>query len=276
MSSPSSTNSGKRRMRTSNPTPPKREDKRSRTDVMDQQYIDVSSHTAEAVHTLLPQFTISDEDIQKIADAVKSNIITDITNLIRSHTEPLLEQIDQLKYENKKLREDVDAVEQYGRRSLIRISGVPEPNDERNTTEVVRKIISDIDPEFKGVDILRSHRVGKLSDPDDNSDPKHRQIIVRLSEPGVKFRILKCRKHLKENANFKSVYINEDLTMLRNNILYHCRKLLKKNKIKQLWATNGKIYMLDKHDQYYDVTTTTRFVQAVDKLDPSYTTPDGW
>ncbi|CAC5407626.1 unnamed protein product [Mytilus coruscus] len=131
MSSPSSTNTGKRRMRTRNPTPPKREDKRPRTDVMDQRYIDVSSHTAEAVHTLLPQFTISDEDIQKIADAVKSNIITDITNLIR---------------------EDVDAVEQYGRRSLIRISGVPEPNDERNTTEVVRKIISDIDPEFKGVD----------------------------------------------------------------------------------------------------------------------------
>ncbi|CAC5426687.1 unnamed protein product [Mytilus coruscus] len=181
-----------------------------------------------------------------------------------------------MKYENKKLREDVDAVEQYGRRSLIRISGVPEPNDERNTTEVVRKIISDIDPEFKGVDILRSHRVGKLSNPDDNSVPKHRQIIVRLSEPGVKFRILKCRKNLKETANFKSVYINEDLTMLRNNILYHCRKLLKKNKIKQLWTTNGKLCMLDKQDQFYDVTTTTRFVQAVDKVDPSYNTPDGW
>ncbi|CAG2225907.1 unnamed protein product [Mytilus edulis] len=228
MSSPSSINSGKRRMRTNNPTPTKREDKLhvSRTDVMDQQYIYVSSHTAEAVHTLLSQFTISDEDIQKIADAVKSNIITDITNLIRSHTEPLLDQIDQLKYENK----------------------------------ILEKI---------------SHRVGKLSDPDVNSDPKHRQIIVRLSEPGVKFRILKCRKHLKENANFKSVYINEDLTMLRNNILYHCRKLLKKNKIKQLWTTNGKICTLDKHDQYYDVTTTSRFVQAVDKLDPSYTTPDG-
>ena len=53
--------------------------------------------------------------------------MTDITNLVLSHTQPLREEIDKLKYENRKLREDLDSVEQYGRRSLIRISGIPEP-----------------------------------------------------------------------------------------------------------------------------------------------------
>jgi hypothetical protein len=52
--------------------------------------------------------------------------MTDITNLVLSHTQPLGEEIDKLKYENRKLREDLDSVEQYGRRSLIRISGIPE------------------------------------------------------------------------------------------------------------------------------------------------------
>jgi hypothetical protein len=64
---------------------------------------------------------------KQIADAVKDNIMTDITNLVLSHTQPLREEIDKLKYENRKLREDLDSVEQYGRRILIRISGIPEP-----------------------------------------------------------------------------------------------------------------------------------------------------
>jgi hypothetical protein len=48
--------------------------------------------------------------------------MTDITNLVLSHTQPVREEIDKLKYENRKLREDLDSVEQYGRRSLISIS----------------------------------------------------------------------------------------------------------------------------------------------------------
>ena len=57
-----------------------------------------------------------------------------------SHTQPLREEIDKLKYENRKLREDLDSVEQYGRRRLIRISGIPDPEGERDTTDLVRKL----------------------------------------------------------------------------------------------------------------------------------------
>jgi hypothetical protein len=76
--------------------------------------------------------------------------------------------------------------------SLIRISGIPEPTEEGDTTEKVRKIISDIDPSYEITNIIRSHRVGK---PDEKAAAvvKHRQIIVRLSDPGVKFRILKYK-----------------------------------------------------------------------------------
>jgi hypothetical protein len=38
---------------------------------------------------------------------------------------------------NRKLKNEVDALEQYGRRSLIRISGIPEPTEEGDTTEKV-------------------------------------------------------------------------------------------------------------------------------------------
>jgi hypothetical protein len=46
----------------------------------------------------------------------------------------------------------------------------------------------------------------------DNLGESSNQIIVRLSEPNVKLRILRCGRNLKKNENYKSVNVNEDLT----------------------------------------------------------------
>jgi seryl-tRNA synthetase len=105
---------------------------------------------------------IPDEDIQKIADAVKSKLSEDIVKIINEKTAPLITKIDNLEKENRKLKNEVDVLEQYGRRSLIRISGIPEPTEEGDTTEKVRKIISDIDPRYEITNIIRSHRGGAV------------------------------------------------------------------------------------------------------------------
>jgi hypothetical protein len=125
------------------------------------------------------QFAISDEDIQKIANAVKSKLSEDIVKIINEQTAPLITNIDNLEKENRKLKNEVDALEQYRRRSLIIISGIPEPTEEGDTTEKVRKMTSDIDPRYEITNIICSHRVGK---PDEQAAAvvKHRQIIVRL------------------------------------------------------------------------------------------------
>lgn len=81
------------------------------------------------------QFAISDEDIQKIADAVKSKLSEDIVKIINEKTAPLIRKIDNLEKENRKFKNEVDALEQYGRRSLIIISGISEPGEEGDTTE---------------------------------------------------------------------------------------------------------------------------------------------
>jgi hypothetical protein len=164
------------------------------------------------------QFAISDEDIQKIAYAVKSKLSEDIVKIINEQTASLITKIDNLEKENSELKNEVDALEQYGRRSLIRISGIPEPTEEGDTTEKVRKIISDIDPRYEITNIIRSHRVGK---PDEQAAAvvKHRQIIVRLTDPGVISRILKCGENLKENSEYRHVYINEDPTNAQYNLL---------------------------------------------------------
>lgn len=259
----------KRLIRTSNPTPPKSEKpgKKLRTDMSDTE--DMDDQSPETSETSLKQNRISEEDVQRIANAVKATILKDVHKLIELETKPLLNTIKDLHNENQKLREDLDSLEQYGRRNLIRISGIPEIEAETDTTPVIEKLLSEIDPEFKPEEIIRSHRVGTQ-----RGRAKPRQIIVRLPDPNTKFRLFKCRKNLKHSREFKSVYINEDLTLLRSKLLYHARKLYKNKKIKHLWTTNGKILMKDNDGTLYNTSTIESFVDTAMKLDPSYTIPE--
>lgn len=260
-----------RLQRTSNPTLPEPESSKKYK-------IDMSQNNSEMDFNItdLPiprQFAISDEDIQEIADAVKYKLWEDIVKIINKKTAPLITKIDNFEKQNRKLKNEVDALEQYGRRSLIRISGIPEPAEEGDTTENVRKIISDIDPRYEITDIIRSHRVGK---PNEQAAAvvKHRQIIVRLSDPGVTFRILKCGKNLKENSWYRHVYINEDLTVPRSTICYHARLLVKRRKAKNIWTTNGKISLKDTIGEIHNISTNDAFLTTARKVDPTFVKPE--
>ena len=113
----------------------------------------------------------------------------------------------------------------------MRLSGIPEPVGEVDTTETVCKLISEIDPEYKPTVVIRSHKVGKISQPG-SFNRKTRQIIVRLAVPSVKMRLLISRKNVERKPHsFKSVYINEELTGKHTKIFYHARQLLKSKKI---------------------------------------------
>ena len=72
--------------------------------------------------------------------------------------------------------------------------------------KVINKPIkfSEIDPELPPTDIKRSHRVRKLGDIRDHNHARPRPISVRLINPIVKRRILKCRIiffNLTQNTN---------------------------------------------------------------------------
>ena len=180
-------------------------------------------------------------------------------------TQPLIEKINVLEKVNRQLTNDLDNREQYGRRSLIRISGIPEPVGEVDTTETVRNLISEIGSEYKPTDVIRSHRVGTISQPG-SFNSKTRQIIVRLADPSVKMRILRSRKNLRKSRNFKSVYINEEITRTRTKIFYHARQLLKTKQIENLWTTNGKIIMKEVNGTINETNTPEAFRTLVERL----------
>jgi alanyl-tRNA synthetase len=102
----------------------------------------------EFAQPLLSQkMSITEEDIIEISKVVKDEILADINKLIHARTEPLVQKISKLETENKQLEKDIDALEQYGRHSLVRISGLSERATGDETTTAVRKIMSEIDPD---------------------------------------------------------------------------------------------------------------------------------
>jgi hypothetical protein len=63
---------------------------------------------------------------------------------------------------------------------------------------------------------------------------------VGLSDPGIKVWTLKCGKNLKENPEYRHVYINEDLTVKRSTICYNARQLVKRRKAENVWTSIEK------------------------------------
>jgi len=58
----------------------------------------------------------------------------------------------------------------------------------------------------------RAHRIGKPS------NQYSRQIIVRLNSPGIKHRILKTAKNLKDLPSYSHDRLIEDLTAMRSKL----------------------------------------------------------
>ncbi|VDI79352.1 Hypothetical predicted protein [Mytilus galloprovincialis] len=62
------------------------------------------------------------------------------------------------------IKSDMDALEQYSRRDLIRINGIPDGGiyeSSLQTNELVKELIKTIDEDLTPEDIIRSHRIGK-------------------------------------------------------------------------------------------------------------------
>ena len=115
---------------------------------------------------------VSNEALAK----VEENIISTI-NYLKEETINLKDIVFKtLQEENKKLREkcskldndvmpnesSVNALEQYGRRNNIVVSGIPAHVSERDLEETVTSVLSDIAVNVSPNDAEACHRIGKL------------------------------------------------------------------------------------------------------------------
>lgn len=145
--------------------------------------------------------------------------------------------IDELKRRVDTLESSNDALEQYQRRNSLRISGLPEDDNEdvlSRSLNIINNTMK-VDPPIHEDDIDRVHRIGRR----DSNKP--RPIIIKFSTYRMRHRVMQKRRNLK-NSNY---FINEDLTKQRSQLLYKSRMAKKQGFIKDCWTHDGAIVFKD-------------------------------
>lgn len=154
-----------------------------------------------------------------------------------------LQSLHQLETDGQQAKalEEVDRLEQYGRRDNIRIFGLEETRGEDTTNKVV-ELAADMGLAISANDISVSHRL-PTSGRRSGSKKTSRPIIVKFVRRSTKQAVMKNKKELRRKENRKNVYVEEDLTPLRNRIV---RALREDSAVKTVWSIDGRIFAIRK------------------------------
>lgn len=163
-----------------------------------------------------------------LVDAIRSDVI-----------DHLQSRIDSLEYR-------IDEMEQYSRRTCLKISGIPEPRSNTNNEDTDSKVLSVIndiilrsnDRKLSLREIGRTHRVGE------RKSGKIRDIIIRFISYRDRALVFSNKKNLKgsndQNTDSK-LYVNEALTAKRAGLFKKTRQLKRDKLIGNCWTHDGKI-----------------------------------
>ena len=150
----------------------------------------------------------------------------------------------------------IDQLEQYSRRTSVRISGVKEPDVGEDLTVVITNILGNNNPDmprFTMTDVNRAHRVGQRKRQDSHPDqPQHpRQILVQFKDYDGKLNAMRARKRIRETM--PHVFIHEDLTQFRAALLYKARQAKRQHDIVDCWSFDGRIVIKDANNKIHTI-----------------------
>ncbi|KAK6168719.1 hypothetical protein SNE40_019905 [Patella caerulea] len=217
----------------------------------------------------------------KLNEITMENIKLDIVNTINERIRNLEKQISDITSENTKLKLQVDVItnqnnqletelqdtkdvaalslqkvndlEQWTRRSSVRIYGLPD-NQKESFTESINKSLDVFDkigvqmpPEH--IDI--AHRLGPFK------VGKCRGIIVKFMSRKDKLHVIKNRRNLKGS----NITIREDLTRINAQLLH---KTLNSPLVSQTWSIEGVIYAKLVNEKIIKVYQHTNIEKALD------------
>ena len=207
------------------------------------------------------------EDKLYTKDLEIAELRIDLTKAV-STIESLTEKVE--KIESDHCSERIDELDQYGRRSIIRISGIDE--SQLDTTKAALDLFNntlwvDVQPS----DIDTSHRVGriKIRIPDDEADdagededtapkkPASRAIVVKFKSTAKRYEVMGKRRKLKGQG----VFLAEHLTPTRARLYNLARMYRKSNFVDNAFTSDGKIFVIDKAGNKHRVVSPTYLLQ---------------
>jgi len=157
-------------------------------------------------------------------------------------------------------RAELNNLEQYGRRTMVVVNGIPFTENE-NTDELINTLNEKLGTGITKDKIDISHRT------------KQNGIIVKFCDRKSRNTFYAARKGLKEKSmstkdlgfdEEKFVYVNESLTQINGDLFRTARnKLQKTSKCKYVWTVNGitKAQRSESSETY-----TLKTLEAINKL----------
>ena len=169
--------------------------------------------------------------IEKVTLDIKhiiENAVTEALVAVRAEVDYLKTKIDTL--ENSLIAASIrsDDIDQYSRRDNLKIAGLIV---EKNVSyaDAIIEFGSQLGVHIVHTDISIAHKLPTKS--------KLSSTLVRFNRRSVRNDLYLARKKIKDTLNYK-IYINEDLTHRRSNLLHS----LKRDELtKSAWSYNGVI-----------------------------------
>ena len=200
---------------------------------------------------MLPSVTEAVKEAVKDATTPLQAQINDLKtdlNDIKAENTTLKTKVDELEKTVAKNVINIDSLEQYSRRNTLRISGIPEDPVESTDVKVL-ELAADLNVNLFSHDIDRSHCVGKPL------PGKTRDVIVKFTRYNARRMLYEVRKDLRYVENRDKIFINEDLTKLRSQLLYDARVLARTDYLKAAYSSDGKLFVCDKEDNRHIINT---------------------
>ena len=191
------------------------------------------------------------KDIESLKESIQFS--DEQVAIIKKENEELVQKNNAL--ENKvydlgqrvrNLEFDHDALEQYTRKFNVEVHGIPECEGE-NLADIIIKIGQKISVDIISQDIDIVHRLRKTA-------PTTKPIIVRFTSYRKKREFYQARFNLKtakiseiiESVQHEveaRIYINENLTRRRQELLAKARKMRKAKNLVRVWTVDGKVFV---------------------------------
>eukprot|EP00794_Sanderia_malayensis_P001027 gene1027-350_t len=163
---------------------------------------------------------------------------------LKNENEHLLKRIRDLEKKDQQRSKAIDDLEQYGRRSMVEVSGIPRLQNE-NCEALMIEIGKKIGIEIKHDDIEVSHRNSRKEDAVVITKFTSKKICDLFSKKEVKNQVKKLKAidlGFTESSD-QRLFINESLTQ-RNKNLLHLTKIKKRElEFKFVWTRNGNIFI---------------------------------
>ena len=135
---------------------------------------------------------------ERVADAVFAKFEKRMS-AFESELQVKDKRIELLEKSVYRMERQIDAQEQYSRRTSVRISGVDEASGGEDVGRIVSTIIEKCDSaSLSMANVNRAHRVGQRQSAErQQGKPRPRQIIVQFKDYNSKVAVMRSRKQLR-------------------------------------------------------------------------------